>query len=347
MKPLLIGILMMLSLTTKAQPLKQALDSATTARLSIAGFCLCKTTMTELIQTANDFRDVTVEEMDNPPNCYGQDGRFTNGMGIASKKYPGMIFQKGNIGDYVGKIRLTKEFNGKLPDGSPVNLGNLKLKDVFALYPALKDAWGSRDCSDYWHFSDKTISFYVRIDKSIQPQFPINKAHYPDKPVEAIDLVASCYGLLNSSTKTVQLESPEDPVYFVDSIRTNKGFLLHYEATEIAAIQVIKDPEVVKAAGFEGRDGIIHVYTKSYLREQYWKSFRARSAAYRDAVTSPAQAGVVYILNGNVLGNDSESDLHTASTADQLGITIIKARQLKKHYNITGWKRGVVITTSN
>lgn len=346
MKTLPISILVMLTLTTKAQPIKQTLDSATTARLSIAGFCLCKTTMTELMQAASDFREVTVEEMDSPKNCYGQDSRFSNGVGIYSKKYPGIIFQKGNVDDYVGKIRLTKEFNGKLPDGSPVNMSNLKLKDVFTLYPALKNAWGSRGCSDYWHFSDKTIIFYVKIDKSIQPQFPINEAHYLDKPVEGIDLVASCYSLLKSKGETVQFESPEDPVYFIDSIRTNKGFLSHYEPSEIAMIQVVKEPEAIRAAGFEGRKGIIYVFTKLYLRDRYWNIFRTRSAAYRDAITSPEQTGVVYILNGKVLGNDSESDLHSASTADQLHITIIKTRQLKKDYNITGWKLGVLITTN-
>ena len=88
----------------------------------------------------------------------------------------------------ISKIRLTKEFKGNLPDGTPVDLKNLKLKDVFDIYPKLKDTWGSRSCSDYWSFANDTLFFYVKIDTTKKPQFPIDEDYYSDKLIEAIDL---------------------------------------------------------------------------------------------------------------------------------------------------------------
>lgn len=86
-----------------------------------------------------------------------------------------MIFQKDQGADYISKIRLTGGFRGKLPNGSIVDLGNLRLKDVFTMYPSLKDKWGSRDCSGFWSFSNDTIAFYVRVDTAKKPKYPSMK----------------------------------------------------------------------------------------------------------------------------------------------------------------------------
>src|SRR5687767_8429185 len=81
-------------------------DSAPMKGISISSFTLCRTTLTDIHNLANDFKVVGLEEMDLPKTCYGQDSRFTNGEGYSSEQYPGLIFQKGNQADYVGKIRL-------------------------------------------------------------------------------------------------------------------------------------------------------------------------------------------------------------------------------------------------
>jgi len=190
----IISILILITVTSGAT--QTVNDPAPTNRITISGFTLCGTTLTDIRNLAKDFNVVSLEEMDLPKTCYGQDSRFTNGEGYSSEQYPGLIFQQGNHSDYVGKIRLTKMFQGKLPNGSVIDMKTLKLRDVFTIYPEFKDKWGSRGCSDYWKFSNDTISFYVKIDKTIQPQFPINETHYYDKPIEGIDLVLSCYGVV-------------------------------------------------------------------------------------------------------------------------------------------------------
>jgi hypothetical protein len=168
--------LLTISLNTFCQ---NEIDSTLAKKITISGFCLCKSTLSDLQNLSNDFRLVDVEEMDLEKRCAGvDDSRYENGKGYYSKKYPGMIFQKDQDEDYISKIRLTKDFVGKLPDGTSINMKALLLKDFFKIYPKLDSTWSSRDCSDYWNFSNDTVSFYVKIDTTKKPQFPIDEAYY-------------------------------------------------------------------------------------------------------------------------------------------------------------------------
>ncbi|WP_415060293.1 hypothetical protein, partial [Flavobacterium sp.] len=138
------------------------LDTSLAKKITISGFCLCQTTLPDLQKLSNDFKPIEVEEMDLGKKCISQDSRFENGKEYYSKMFPGMIFQKTQTSDEISKIRLTKDFKGNLPDGTPIDLSNLKLRDVFNIYPKLKDTWGSRGCSDYWSFANDTLFFYVK-----------------------------------------------------------------------------------------------------------------------------------------------------------------------------------------
>lgn len=213
--PLIIALLLALPFFPKAQ----SIDTTLNKKITVNGFCLCKTTLESLRRSLSDLKEVSVEEMDLAKNCFGQDSRFIAGKGFTSEKQPGIIFQKDQQSDYVSKIRLTKAFKGNLPDGTYIDLGKLLLKDLFKLYPAFKDRWGSRGCSDYWNFSNDTISFFVKIDKTKQPQYPVDQAYYENKPIEAIDLVTSCYNFKNDKATVLFEDDSKDPVFFIDSIR--------------------------------------------------------------------------------------------------------------------------------
>ena len=142
------------------------MDSTLAKKITVSGFCLCKTTLSDLQKISNDFKSVEVEEMDLGKRCVGiDDSRYENGKGYYSEKYPGIVFQKDQDEDYISKIRLTKDFVGQLPDGTSIDMNSLLLKDVLKLYPKLDSTWGSRGCSDYWSFSNDTVAFYVKIDK--------------------------------------------------------------------------------------------------------------------------------------------------------------------------------------
>src|SRR5688572_9919877 len=80
------------------------LDSSFAHKLSVSGFYLCQTTLADLHNMSDDFNLIDVEEMDLGIKCIAQDGRFENGKGYVSAKYPGMIFQKDQITDQISKI---------------------------------------------------------------------------------------------------------------------------------------------------------------------------------------------------------------------------------------------------
>lgn len=332
------------STNLNAQNVSGALDPSIKEQLTIAGFCLCDTKLSDLKNLSPDFREVIVEEMDYPEKCGGSDTRFTGGAGFYSDKYPGMIFQEGNVDEFVGKIRLTKEFRGKLPNGSAVDLSTIKLRDVFVIFPELKESWGSRGCSEYWNFSDKTISFYVKIDKSIQPQFPIRESDYLDKPVEGVDLVASCSKLLLTS-EPIQFFRPDEPMFYVDSIRTNESFIKEaYSPDEFALITVIKGENATRIGGKEAKNGIIYITTKHFARTTYWNLFKNASPSYATLVQSPDDRYVVYILNGKVLTENSDAELFQITKSDLLDIKVIDKKELLKQFNKKG-RVGVILKT--
>src|ERR1700704_3070806 len=115
MRHIFIIFFLTFCLSTSAQ-----IDSSLAKKITISGFCLCKTTLTDLQSLSTDFKQIDLEEMDFGKKCMaGGDSRFVNGKGYYSPKYPGMIFQKDQDEDYISKIRLENGFSGTLPDGTP------------------------------------------------------------------------------------------------------------------------------------------------------------------------------------------------------------------------------------
>lgn len=45
------------------------IDEGTKAKLTISGFCLCDTKLSDLKALSDDFLEIAVEEMDLPKNC--------------------------------------------------------------------------------------------------------------------------------------------------------------------------------------------------------------------------------------------------------------------------------------
>ena len=174
------------------------LDSVLRKKITISKFILCETTLSYLQKLDSNLKVIEVEEMDLGKKCIAEDGRFENGKGYYSDSFPGLVFQKDQTSEQISKIRLTKYFNGNLPNGVPIDMKTFLLKDLFIMYPILKDAWGSRGCSEYYSFPIDNLVFYVKVDYSKKPQFPIDEAYYYDKPIEGIDLLISCYRIFEN-----------------------------------------------------------------------------------------------------------------------------------------------------
>jgi len=324
---------------------QQEIDSTLAKKITVSGFCLCKTTLSDLQKLSSDFKSIDVEEMDLGRRCIGGDSRYENGKGYYSEKYPGIIFQKDPDEDYISKIRLTKDFVGQLPDGTPINMKSLLLKDVLKIYPELDSQWHSRDCSDYWTLSNDTISFYVKIDKDKKPQYPIDEAYYLEKPVDGIDIFISCYSIYHKSNG-FSLVAPDEPMYFLDSIRINQGVLKNYQPSEIAMVTVYKDSNAIKLGGGEAKNGLIYITTKTFAHDHYYNYFKSKSSEYALAFPDvKKEEKAVYILNGKVLSSNFESDLFTINDSNFVSLRIIDKDSLKKDYKVSGKSFGVVITT--
>lgn len=314
--------------------------------ININDITLCKTSIKDLEEKFIDLKEASVDEMDLGKECIAQDSRFIASKGFASDNLPGMIFQKSQVSDFISKIRLTKTFNGILPDGKVIDMNKLVLRDVLKIYPKLKDMWGSRGCSDYWNFSNDTISFYVKIDKTKQPQFPIDKSYYMDKPIEGIDIISSCYEQESNGDFTVSI-IPAEPIMFIDSVKVSKTDLQKYNPDDIARVTVYKDAYAIERGGPEAKYGLIYIETKQFAKNQYWSFFSSKSAEYKKVVPSPTKdANVQYILNKRVLTKDYEGDLASVTDKTFKEIHIISKDDLFKNFGVKNKDYGIIIISA-
>lgn len=338
-------LLSLLFIVTSSLSSFAQLDTALAAKLTIDKFCLCKTTLQELQAMDSNFKKIELVEMATCNDGFVEDSRFENGIGYASTKYPGIIFQKDDRRELISKFRLTKDFVGKLPDGNSINMKNMLAKDVIQLYPGF-NTWGSRGCSDYWTLGNDTLVFFVKIDKTKQPQYPVDEAYYLNRQVEGADLVMSCYAALNKN-ETLQLFDDSQPILFVDSIRTNMAFIKEvYEPTDIALISVYKDSSATRLLGREAKNGVVYITTKSFARDKYWEYFKSKSAEYATRVPDMGKETTIqYLLNGKALTENQEGSLFTINDENFVTLRFIDRKQLKKDYNIADKKLGVLIET--
>jgi len=311
-------------------------------KITIDNFCLCSTTLSDLQKLDPDLQPVEVEELNLCKDGVVQDARFVNGKGYASKKFPGIIFQKDINTDFISKIRLTKDFVGSLPDGTPINMKTLTAKDVLKMYPKF-DTWRSRRCSEYWDLTNDTLSFFIKIDKSKQPQYPVDEAYYSDKPVEGIELIISCYSIFPKA-KQEYAQPFKDPVFFVDSMQISKVELQKFKPTDIAFASVYKDSNAIKLMGAQGEFGVVYLTTKKFARNGFWNFFKEKSSEYLKAVpNAEINKNVVYILNGKILNESEEVNLFHITNENFISLDVINKESLSKEYQIQNRDFGIVI----
>lgn len=319
-----------------------SIDKALARKITVSGFCLCQASVADLKKLDSELEEVPVEEMDLCKDGFVQDTRFVNSKGFSSKKYPGLIFQKSTDNDFISKIRLTKNFVGSLPDGTPINMKTLTAKDVLKIYPGV-DTWKSRGCSDYWNLSNDTLSFFVKIDKSKTPQYPVDEAYYAEKPIEGIDLVVSCYSIFERANNRYK-QLGNEPVFFIDSVNVTRIELQQYQPTDIVAITVYKDANAIRLLGEQGKYGAVYVKTKKFAKNRYWNYFKSKSPMYLRAVPTPeSDSSVVYILNGKVQATNFEGDLSAIDDSNFIELAVIDKQALNKQYGIKDKEFGIII----
>ncbi|NQX55949.1 hypothetical protein HQN86_20170 [Pedobacter panaciterrae] len=342
LKIYLLLLVFFFALSSKSQ--NTTISTKTKPVVSILGFSLCGTTITELRKNYNDLHEIEVEEMNYSSGCEQLDSRYIAKKGFATTKQPGLIFQQERDGDLIGKIRLTTDYKGKFIDNTDIDISKLKAKDVLKRFPTLEGKWGSRGCSDYWNLSNDTISFFVKIDRSKKPMYPIDEAYYLNQPIEGVDLVMSCY--VPSEESFTLVETTNDPVFILDSVQVFRGEMNSVDPNTIAVVTVYKGKNATDRFGAEAENGLVYMETISFVKKRYWTSLKSKSDDYLKHVPSPdEESSIFYILNGKPLLKDHEAGLSGITNENLQSVLIIDKNTLKKDYLIEGYSWGVLITT--
>ncbi|WP_338410398.1 hypothetical protein [uncultured Flavobacterium sp.] len=226
--------------------------------INLSEIKLCELTFTDLKNQDENLKEVEVVEMDLCSDGFVSDSKFVNRKGYSSKYFPGIIFQKYDDRDLIAKIRLTKDFKGNLPDGTYVNLKTLTAKEVLEKYPTF-NTWNSKGCSDYWSLTNKELYFYVEIDKSKEPRYPIDEKYYLTKSIQGIDIVANCYEI------TKKNNSINDVLFIIDDKIVTKEEVEKYDPNDIDNVTVLKEKAATEKYGEKGKNGVIIIVTKKYL----------------------------------------------------------------------------------
>ncbi len=146
--------------------------------------------------------------------------------------------------------------------------------------------------------------------------------------------------------KKIMKEQGNVPVFFIDSIRVSKSKLMQYPSEQISAVSVYKDSNAVKLVGEEGKNGVVYVETKKFVKNRYWKYFSSKSEKYLAIVPNPrSDTAIQYIINDKVLKTNFESDLSQINDSVFKEIIIIDKNELKRKYAIEGKNFGVIIKT--
>lgn len=235
--------------------IKSFSQQSDTIRLS--HFKLCELTIDILKQKDSTLKSIKVEEMDLCSDGFIQDSRFENRIGYESSLYPGVIFQKYEESlNTIAKIHLTKEFKGFLPDGNYIDLGTLKAKDVLNKYDSL-NSWTSRGCSDYWGIKDnRQVYYYVKINKDIQPQYPVDEKYYSEQLIEGIDIIADCYTYNKAKTKEAKA------LFILEGKEVTEESIKDLKPEDIESINVIKDQNAINKYGAKGKNGVVEIFLK-------------------------------------------------------------------------------------
>src|SRR5688572_494040 len=154
-----------------------------------------------------------------------------------------------------------------------------------------------------------------------------------------IPLIGFC-----QSPKRMIKKIGNDPVYFIDSVNVEQSEMMNYDPSEISIVNVYKDKDALELMGDEGKDGVIYIETKNFVKKRYWRYFCTKSNEYAKAIPNYTEdKEVQYILNDRILDKDFEGDLALIDDSIFKGLRIVNATDLKKKYKVKDKSIGVII----
>jgi hypothetical protein len=137
----------------------------------------------------------------------------------------------------------------------------------------------------------------------------------------------------------------EDPIYFVDSVRTETGVDV-LDPENIGMISVVKGKKLEALYGTRAIHGVIYIETKPFAHERYKKMFSEIAPAYAAALKQyGGDSSFQYILDGVLIKNSIDPMLTALERKSVVDIAIISPKILQKEYKVKDKRAGVVIKT--
>jgi hypothetical protein len=149
--------------------------------------------------------------------------------------------------------------------------------------------------------------------------------------------------LLLGSIACAAQDTSEDPIYFVDSVKTETG-MNGLNPENIGLISVVKGKKLVEKYGPGAVNGVIFIETKPFAHERYKKMFSEIAPAYAAALKQHGtDSSFQYILDGVLVKNPVDAMLTALERKSIIDISVISSAVLLTDYKVKGKQAGVVI----
>lgn len=148
--------------------------------------CLCDKSIDELQKKGYNFREVSVKG-----DCIESCSDCGIGKWYAANELRGVILQIAADGNEIFRIRLTKDYKGKLPNGRYVELSEMQLDDI---RDALQtEVWYADNCFDYASFSQGNFRILFKPGNPVESGYTnLKNDNLSGMQVEAIEILNSC-----------------------------------------------------------------------------------------------------------------------------------------------------------
>lgn len=110
--------------------------------------------------------------------------------------------------------------------------------------------------------------------------------------------------LINSDTTLVYQRQADtaEPLYIIDGeVQENLNKLNKLKADDIEAMNVLKEPKYTSKYGEKGKNGVVEIYTLTFIARKNKEKVSKLSAPFRQYIATHADKKIIYVLNGKTL----------------------------------------------
>lgn len=148
-------------------------DTSFISKVKLNEIIVCNSTITDITQKGYKLVLTPKEQIDSLVTAVNwQDGKYFYDK---SKK---ILFCTYENTELLSSIFLKDNFSGTLRELPIRDFSKLTVRDITNIFKDLE--WSTTDASDYWIYGNDTVTFYIKIDKSV-PRFPLDEKFYENK----------------------------------------------------------------------------------------------------------------------------------------------------------------------